>query len=587
MRGFRILLAVVTILFLGAACSNLAQPGNRNPAMTITPTPTSPSKPFVAVTRPPVNIPTSTPLPNWQPFHATGQNLEVFIRVPQGKVPNPYVIISGYQFPLMNSEAISISGSIQGKSFFCPTSPCNVEFPESANITFQAQDKNNSTTEPIQANIKVDHDINGYSLTIVALGKFYVFTDSCENAWQTKTINTPAWARFFQDPSVLNTNKNLSYLFNHLSTTGVVNTSDCPGGGFENNLPNACRLARIRDQMTDWQNQYDQVIWQTSKDEHIPPLILKTLLETESQFWPNSQRMFLDELGLGQVNQLGIDVLLRSNKSVYQRTCSSVLSNCDIPYVTHSDSERALIRGRLAQSMDATCPTCSNGIDLNRANKSIPIIAQVLYANCLQAKTIMDLYNVTANYEDSWKLTLVSYHSGYGCLQDAVERSAFPGSQIDWNTVSANLTCTGAADYVEKFWGSLLSFNNDLGIPSNPELIKLQNPTAVPTLPRSSSSSSSRIIVKIFYDQNGDNTQQADEALNNVVVNLDLENGISSTQITSNGMASFDLSGVSVGVRAQISLPGLYRSASVIVPASGDVPIIFIFSKPAISAKLP
>ena len=585
MKRFLFLLITVSGLLYGVACTRIILPGNKTPGSQAAPAVTVTPQIAIFPTTTPAAQFTATPIPQLQPIVNTNPNLEAFIRVPSGIIPRPYVIISGFESTPSNVGGVSLSGTVQNKSFLCPASPCAVEFPESAVITFQANNKKGDSSLTVQADIQVTQEAGGYSLSIITLGKYTVFTDACAKIWQNSDPVQPAWASFPQDPTQLNTEKSLHYLAAHLLITGIVNAKDCPGSGFDNYAPNACGLDRVKEQMVSWQNKNDQIIWLASRDQHIPPLILKTLLEIESQFWPTSQRLYLDEFGLGQVNQLGVDVVLRSNPDLYKKVCNAALSNCDIPYDRHSNIERAMIRGTLVQSLDAACPTCMYGVDFEKASQSIPLIAQVLYANCVQEKSIMDYYGVTANYEDSWKFTLVSFHSGFGCLQSAVESSAFPGMRLDWKTVSANLTCSGAVNYVNKFFDSMQGFNNQIIKPSDLAYIKLQNATPVPTpLPLYSNS---RIIVKIFYDQNDDGFQQANEALNNVQVNLDLENGVSATQITSNGEAVFDLGSTSVGVKGTISLPGLYRSASITVPVSGDVPIIFIFARPVLSTPLP
>lgn len=583
MKQFLFLLIAVSTLSYGASVSNTNRTSDAISHLVNTPVATS--KPVILQSPTPLIELTQTPSPWMQPLDIISPKLEAFIRVPTGTVPQPFVILSAYQSFSGNSGPLSIRGTVQDKTFYCPNSACTLEFPETAEITFQAQNNDGDTSDEIRANILVTKLANGYSVTIITLGKYVIFSDSCANIWKNAEPYPPVWAKFAQDPAELNTEKNLHYLASRLLTTGVVNAQDCPGGGFDNNAPNACGLARTKDQMTNWQNQYDLNIWLASKDEHIPPVILKTLIEIESQFWPTSQRLLLDEIGLGQINQLGIDVLLRTNPGLYLQVCTSSLYKCDTPYESLSGIDRALIRGTLVQSLDAACPTCLYGVNLNKASQSISLISKVLYANCVQANSILKLHEVTANYEDSWKFTLVSYHSGFGCLQSAIEKSAVPGTQLNWGTVSENLACQGASAYIDKFWASLQSFNRYLKKPADLTNIQLQNPAPAPTL--TYHFSNAQILVKIFVDQNGDGIQQPDETVDNVTVNLDLENGVSLTQVSRNGTAIFDLGGISIGVRGNISLPGLYRNASIQVPDTGIIPIVFIFTKPILPTQLP
>jgi len=519
-------------------------------------------------------------LPNVQ------SRVEAFIRVPSDLIQTPYVILSGYQTFSSDSSNISITGEVNNSKFFCESSPCAVSFPDSGKLVFYAINEKGETSNKITADILVSKLVDGYSVTIISISSFTMFSDSCANIWKTAGDTQPFWSRFPQDPSQLHTEKNLHYLAMKLIKSGIVNTSDCPNGGWDSDIaPNACGLEKAKAEMIKWQNRFDMDIWQVSRDEHIPPIILKSLLEIESQFWPISQRKYLDELGLGQINQLGIDVLLRTNPELYAKVCSQSLFNCQQPYFSLSGLDRSLIRGTLAQSLDATCPTCTYGIDLNKAAQSIPLIAKVIYANCVQAKSILDLYKLTANYEDSWKFTLVSYHSGFGCLQNAIEKSTITKSIISWKIVAGNLDCPGSVDYVNRFWTSVVGFNYFLQSPEQLPIIPLIAPTPMPT--PTMVYSKSRIIVKIFLDKNGDGIQQPDEYLDDIQVNLDLENGVSISQFSKNGLVTFNLDNLPVGLKGRINLPGLYRSASVLVEQSGDKQIVFIFSRPIIPTANP
>ena len=137
--------------------------------------------------------------------------------------------------------------------------------------------------------------------------------------------------------------------------------------------------------MIEWQNQFDDQFWLASSQQGIPPKILKTLVEIETQFWPGNTRVFLDEYGLGQVNQLGMDVLLRRDPTLYQRVCPSILSDCSRPYLSLEPQQQAMIRGAVVRLMDVTCADCEYGFDLNKAKESIPLIAMLFQANCQQA----------------------------------------------------------------------------------------------------------------------------------------------------------------------------------------------------------
>ncbi len=534
----------------------------------------------------PILEPTNTPGFIQESGGNTKPFLQAFIQAPNGNVEKPYVIITGIQTFSGNSNQITLSGNIFDKTFFCPVSSCLLQIPESGRITIRASTTDGLTSDPLQASIQITQTSAGYKVTIESLSQFTLFSDSCANIWQNGETPPPIWASFYQNPQELNTQKSLYYLASRLLSSGVVNGSSCPGMGFDSNSPNPCGLALVKDEMVKWQNQYDLNIWLASRDEHIPPIILKTLLEIESQFWPTTQRLFLDELGLGQVNQLGIDVLLRTDPALYQKVCTTALYDCKKPYISLNGVERALIRGTLVQSMDATCPSCLYGVNVVKASQSIPLISKVLYSNCVQTNNLLKSYSLNASYEDSWIFTLISYHSGIGCLQHAIDlTSSEPDGKVTWAEVSKNINCPGSINYIDRFWTTMESFptyqkkNFDLPVI---QLIS-QAPIPIPT----NNAGNSRIIVKIFIDLNGNGIQEPGETMNNVQVNLALDNGISKTQIAIDGSAIFVLQGISVGVNGTVSLPGLYKSASFKVQSSGDQTIVFVFSKPILPTTLP
>ncbi len=208
--------------------------------------------------------------------------------------------------------------------------------------------------------------------------------------------------------------------------------------------------------MLEWQNQYDDYIWLASRDQVIPPKIIKTLIEVETQFWPGNARRFLDEYGLGQVSQLGIDVLLRRDPTLYLRVCPSVLSDCSRPYLSLEPQQQAMIRGAVVSLMDASCPTCEYGFDLDKAKESIPLLGMLLKANCQQVDYILGLAVLpdpdadaatataavatiiaggdsgTTSYEDLWRFTFLSYHSGQNCLYQAVADTKRDNLPVTW-----------------------------------------------------------------------------------------------------------------------------------------------------------
>ncbi len=106
--------------------------------------------------------------------------------------------------------------------------------------------------------------------------------------------------------------------------------------------PTTCGLEKASSAMIEWQDWFDEYIWFSGKYHGIPPKILKTLIEAELEFWPGNSRFYVDEIGLGQINQLGVDVLLRRDPSLYKDMCPTVLSDCALPYLSLDASQQAL-----------------------------------------------------------------------------------------------------------------------------------------------------------------------------------------------------------------------------------------------------
>jgi hypothetical protein len=366
--------------------------------------------------------------------------------------------------------------------------------------------------------------------------------------------------------------------------------------------------------MIEWQNQYDDYIWLVSRDDGIPPKILKTLLEIESQFWPGNQRFYLDEIGLGQVNQLGMDVLLRRDPALYQKFCATVLSDCTRPYLSLEPTQQAMIRGAVVSSMDATCPTCPNGLDLSKAKESVLLIGKLLEANCQQVEAILsqaiipdpdaDAATATAvvatvaagggtgstTYEDLWRFTLSSYHNGSSCLQDAIQTVRKAKLPVTWENVSQELTCRGGADYVDGFMSNLFSFDLYLYEPSDADILITQativstrTPVPTPTV----FISSAQVRVEVFMDRNANNTPEEGEWIDAMTVLLTTSTNQQITQRTQNGIAIFDMSGFTPGIGITVSLPGLYRSQSFELPEQGEVTVTFMFEQPPLPTVLP
>lgn len=580
---------------------------------------TSTGTPAFTQTNPAPLSPTSTTLPVIDltaPPIASTFSVHAFIQAPRGVVARPYVILTAFA-SIPRTGKVFISGAVDGVEFLCPDTPCLLYLESGTHrFVFRSYTDTGEGSEEVIATVRVTQLENGYTVVIETVSQFTVFTDSCSRVWGLQSEQEVSWDDFVQFPYQINTRKTLHYLATQLLISGIVDASDCPAGGLSVGLdwPTACGLERAAGEMIEWQNQYDNYIWLVSRDDGVPPKILKTLIEVESQFWPGNQRFYLDEYGLGQVSQLGIDVLLRRDPALYLRFCTAVLSDCSRSYMSLAPSQQAMIRGAVLSSMDATCATCPNGLDLNKAKESVLLIGKLLEANCQQVETILDQAIIpdpdadaatataaaatvaaggssgNTTYEDLWRFTLASYHSGSSCLQDAVVATRRAHLPITWENVSKELRCRGGADYVDGFMANLFSFDLYLYEPSDADTSIVQAtivPTRTPTLTPTAFVSSARIRVQVFMDRNGNNLPDEGEWIDAMTVRLNTSTNEQFEQRTQNGIAIFDMSGFRPGVGVTVSLPGLYRSESFELPAQGEVTVTFRFEQPALPTLLP
>ena len=541
--------------------------------------------------------------------------LYAFIEAPIGPVSQPYVILTAFS-ALPTQVSIVIRGFINSAEFICTASPCAINLQTSSRLVFAAYADSGQSSETVIASVSVTQTDNGYLVTIDSVSQFQTFADSCGVAWNLFDQSNITWNDFVQFPFELHTKKTLHSLATQLLINGIVDASDCPTGGLSLGLdwPTACGLERASSAMIEWQNQYDGHIWLASKDYGVPPKILKTLIEVETQFWPGNSRFYLDEYGLGQVNQLGIDVLLRRDPTLYQRVCPSVLADCLKPYLSLEPQQQAMIRGAVVKLMDASCADCEYGFDLNKAKESIALLAMLLRANCQQVEVIINLVHVpdddvdaatataavatiaaggetdTTSYEDLWRFTLLSYHSGLNCFQEALTATRKAHKPFTWENVEERLRCKGGANYVNGFMNNLFAFDfyrldyTDTSVVFvAPTIIPTRTPVPTPT----AFVSNATVRVQVFMDRNGNGTPEDEEWIDSVPVLLVTSTNEQVTQRTENGIAIFDMSGYTPGIGVNVSLPGLYREQRFELPQEGEVTVTFMFELPVLPTNIP
>ena len=577
-------------------------------AGTPTPPQVTSTPPFLTPTLAPVlSLPTSSSL--------LPSGLYAFIEAPKGLVSKPYVIMTAFSSQ-PRTVAVTLRGFINTDEFICTQSPCAVDLQTSSRFVFAAYAASGESSELVIASVSVTRETDGYLVTIDSVSQFSLFSNACSIAWGVSDEANVPWDDFVQFPYQLHTKKTLHTLATQLILNGIVDAHDCPAGGLSLGLdwPTACGLERASSTMIAWQNQFDDQIWLASKNQGMPPKILKTLFEIESQFWPGNARFYLDEFGLGQLNQLGVDVLLRRDPTLFQTVCQGVLSDCATSYLSLNPQQQAMIRGAVVKLTDASCADCQYGIDLNKAKESVSIFSRLLTANCQQVDAMLnsvivpdqdaDAATATAavatiaaggntdstSYDDLWRFTFLSYHSGLNCFREALVATKKAKQPANWENIAKRLKCKGAENYVDGFMNNLASFDFYLldttdtnAIIGAPTIIPTRTAIATPTV----FISDATVKVQVFMDRNGNNSPDDGEWIDAMTVLLETSTNQQITQRTQNGIAVFDMSGYTPGIAMNVSLPGLYRSQRFDLPETGEVTVTFMFEQPPLPTIIP
>ena len=540
-------------------------------------------------------------------------DIYAFIQAPTRQVLRPYVKLIAFA-SLVRKGLVQIRGFINSDQFVCPDAPCIVYLKSDSRLVFRAYAETGEVSDEIIASVSITQGTSGYHVTLDTVSQYTKFADACSRIWGKRDENNVTWDDFAQFPYQLNTNKTLHTLAVKLILSGRVDVSSCPTGGLSLGLnwPTACGLDKATNLMIAWQNQFDEYIWLASRDHGVPPKIMKSLIEYESQFWPGNSRFYIDEIGLGQVNQLGVDVLLRQDPTYYQKVCNGI-SDCTTPYISLSPNLQAKIRGAVMTLMNASCADCEYGVNLDTAKQSVDLVSSLVLANCQQVdKILKQPYKIdktpaaataTAavatlrsggqvgpSFEDMWRFTLLAYHSGIVCFQQAVDSTRQNGEDMTWQYLRENLNCKGARDYVDGLMNNLQTFDNYL-YDGDVLLENYPNPTLVPTntpIPSPTAYiSTAKIIVKVYIDKNGNNVPDDGEWIDAMTVQVLVSNSQKITQRTQNGIATFDMNGYTPDSAIEVSLPGLYRSEVFKLPIQGERTVIFKFDQPALPTILP
>ncbi|MCE1253090.1 MAG: hypothetical protein LWX83_06020 [Anaerolineae bacterium] len=504
----------------------------------------------------------------------------------------PFVTISAYE-PFSDYKITAIKGDVGGTPFECQAASCDVLPGGDSTITYWAVSSFGDESPPYSATIRIIKADNNFKTTVTENENFGVYHDICANVWgNTPEFDNRNWSSFPQMPQEIATYHRLYHLAGELIRNDQVDASSCPYGGlFADGSPNSCGMEAAMPKVVEWQNHFDPAIWSAARDIGIPPVVLKSVIEQESQFWPASTRFVMYEYGLAQINEQGADVALRWDSALYDLICDNMMMVCKNLYASMSPASQAVLRGGLVSWLDADCPNCEFGISPQRAEQSMRMVAQVLRANCYQTSYLYQKYTTGASYEDSWKFTMVSYHGGYQCLADAIVSTLTQQQVLTWTNLSSHLgSCPDARDYVDNFWARLSSFqpNQSAVIQSRPVIeVRTPTPAPTPTLPPNPRARNGHVQVIVYMDYNNDYVLGDDELVDNIGVTVKYEDGSSETKTAVKGIATFVFSNQLKGSRVTIIIPQVYRNLEMTVPDDGNIFVLVRLIPPGLPGKLP
>lgn len=413
-------------------------------------------------------------------------------------------------------KVVSIEGELDGESFSCSGSSCELSISptdeKGVDLTFWGVAFSGNTTDEYTALVRViplEADLaEGQSATLVY--SIEVLSSqwrgeqlsSCASIWQVfpEVQGPPEWLDTPDEASELNSTQSLYFLSAMLIQNGMVDASNCTGGGLiTGNIANRCGMEMAAEAAIAWQNQFDDEILHAATDTGIPGKLLKNLFIRESQLWPG---IFLgaEEVGLGQLTEEGADAALLWNPDFYSEFCPMVYSKttCSQGYGNLEEEQQAVLRGALVRAADVSCEDCPLRVNLDEVEFSIKIFAETMYGNCAQVDRM--IYNLTrksagkvSTYNDLWRFTLTNYNAGPGCLWRAMSRTWRAKDEMDWEHVAANLDpiCRLAVDYVaavsEGDTANITVYSTPLPT-ATPTRVRSATPTRTPTLTRTPTS---------------------------------------------------------------------------------------------------
>ena len=275
-------------------------------------------------------------------------------------------------------------------------------------------------------------------------------------------VNVPLdqmhWIYVPESADQLNTSESLYFLAGQLISNGVVDAGTCPSGGLTlTGYANACGMDAAREDVIAVQNLMNQAILDQWDTVGVPPVLLKMMIRTESQYWPS--RYMQTHYGFGHITNIGMRNALEWNQDLRYKVCESTAAvDCAL-----SVSGAEQILGTLV----ATCVTCEYGIDMPTAERSIDVLAETVLGYCFQTQQLV--FNATGwysgmvvDYATIWKLTLMNYNGGSQCVFDAVAK-AFKATNgpVNWSDIKAQVSgdqCVRGMTYADQITAKFFNF---------------------------------------------------------------------------------------------------------------------------------
>lgn len=379
--------------------------------------------------------------------------------------------------PLPDERISAIHVEIDGKSFGCEAAECDIslkDYPgDRVEIEFWAESTFGDESEhysalvrALQLESEVPSTQDQWQVDVISDRWEGAPLAACSVSWEAfpPIVETPGWLSTLDSALDLATDMPMELLAGRLLSWGLVDASACPLGGLLlDGTASQCGIEHSRQAVGEWQNRFDQRIFDVAQETGVPAKVIKGLFAQETQFWPG---IFpnLEEYGLGGMVPEGGDALLLWNVSFYKDFCPLVLSGetCQTRYHELDDTNQQLLRGALALQADVSCQKCANGIDLAKAERSVDLFAKILASGCDQVAQVLRLVSgqspgTITSYQDLWRFVLVNYNAGPGCLSESLRRVRKAGLPLGWPNLRADLNesgvCSTAVPYVDSIAG--------------------------------------------------------------------------------------------------------------------------------------